>query len=111
MKIVLAGGTGYLGELLVRALGQHGHQIVVLSRNGGDEGRVARVARWDGRTLGAWADELDGAGAVINLAGRSVNCWYTKAHLREMMDSRVQSTRSWAVRSRRPRSPRGRGCK
>lgn len=96
MKIVLAGGTGYLGELLVRALGQHGHQIVVLSRNGGDKGRVARVARvarWDGRTLGAWADELDGAGAVINLAGRSVNCRYTKAHLREMMDSRVQSTR------------------
>ena len=90
MKIVLAGGTGHLGRLLVRALSQHGHQIVVLSRGGRGDGRVVA---WDGRTLGAWAQELDGADAVINLAGRSVNCRYTKTHLQEMMDSRVQSTR------------------
>jgi len=49
--------------------------------------------RWDGRTLGAWADEVDGCDAVINLAGRSVSCRYTDAHLREMMDSRVDSAR------------------
>ena len=48
---------------------------------------------WDGRTLGAWAKALDGADAVINLVGRSVNCRYSKAHLREMMDSRVLLTR------------------
>jgi uncharacterized protein (TIGR01777 family) len=51
------------------------------------------VVPWDGRTLGAWAGEIDGADVVINLAGRSVNCRYTKVHLSEMMDSRVQSTR------------------
>ncbi len=90
MKIVLAGGTGHLGQLLARALGQQGHQIVILSRDGRGAGHVVR---WDGRTLGTWAQELDGADAVINLAGRSVNCRYTRAHLREMLDSRVQSTR------------------
>src|SRR5579864_3789514 len=90
MKIVIAGGTGHVGRLLDRALSRHGHQIVMLSRSGRRDGRVVP---WDGRTLGAWAQEIDGADAVINLAGRSVNCRYTKAHLKEMMDSRMESTR------------------
>ena len=90
MKIVIAGGTGHLGRLLAAALGEQGHHIVILSRRGGDNGRVVA---WDGRSLGAWSKELDGADAVINLAGRSVNCRYTEAHLREMTDSRVDSTR------------------
>ncbi|MGH2347300.1 MAG: epimerase [Chloroflexota bacterium] len=87
----MAGGTGHLGHLLDHALSLHGHQVTVLSRGGR---RDSRVVVWDGRTLGAWAKELDGADAVINLAGRSVNCRYTKAHLKEMMDSRVESTRT-----------------
>lgn len=90
MTLVLAGGTGHLGQLLLHALGQQGHQIVVLSRSTRGAGQVVR---WDARTLGAWAEVVDGADAVVNLAGRSVNCRYTTAHLREMMDSRVQSTR------------------
>ncbi|HRF60566.1 MAG TPA: DUF1731 domain-containing protein [Fimbriimonadaceae bacterium] len=51
------------------------------------------VVAWDGRTLGPWVDALEGADAVINLAGRSVNCRYNPANLKEMMDSRVESTR------------------
>jgi len=90
MRIVIAGGTGHLGQILTNALAQRGHQVVVLSRSGHSDGQVVT---WDGRTLGAWAKELDGADAVINLAGRSVNCRYTKVHLKEMMDSRVESTR------------------
>ena len=49
---------------------------------------------WDGREPGAWAAEIDGADAVVNLAGRSVNCRYTAQNLRQMMDSRVESTRA-----------------
>lgn len=90
MKVVIAGGTGQVGAVLKRGLAERGHELVVLSRAGSArEGHVA----WDGRTLGPWARELDGADVVINLAGRSVNCRYTEANLREMRASRVDSTR------------------
>jgi len=49
--------------------------------------------KWDGKTVGDWADEIDGADVVINLAGRSVNCRYNEENRRQMMDSRVDSTR------------------
>src|SRR4029078_9945336 len=47
-----------------------------------------------GPALGAWAREIDGADVVVNLAGRTVNCRYTEENLREMLDSRVESTRA-----------------
>ncbi len=90
MKIVIPGGTGQVGALLERAFTAKGHEVVVISR-GGASG--ARVVPWDGRTLGPWAGEIDGADVVVNLAGRSVNCRYTKENLDEMMRSRVDSTR------------------
>ncbi len=52
-----------------------------------------RHVGWDGRTLGDWAAEVDGADAVVNLAGRTVSCRYTDTNLRQMMDSRVDSAR------------------
>jgi len=90
VNIVIPGGSGQIGQLLRRALRAAGHSAVIVSRDGGGDGRVA----WDGRTLGAWADAIDGADAVVNLAGRSVNCRYTKANLDAMMSSRVDSTRA-----------------
>jgi uncharacterized protein len=89
MKIVIAGGTGQVGRVLVRELSARGRDVVVLSRVASAAGQVT----WDGRTLGPWAQELDGADVVINLAGRSVNCRYTPANLEAMMSSRVDSTR------------------
>ncbi|GGU47008.1 NAD-dependent epimerase [Nocardioides albus] len=56
-----------------------------------EEGVRHRV--WDGRTIGPWTDEIDGADVVVNLAGRSVSCRYTDANLKQMMDSRIESTR------------------
>lgn len=90
MKVVIPGGTGQVGGVLVRALRERGHDVVVLARGGRSD---ARVVRWDGRTLGDWASEIDGADAVINLAGRSVNCRYNKTNLTEMLASRIDSTR------------------
>jgi uncharacterized protein len=53
-----------------------------------------RTVAWDARSVGAWASELDGADAVINLAGRSVNCRYSPEHRREILASRIDSTRA-----------------
>ncbi|HCH63935.1 MAG: TIGR01777 family protein [Deltaproteobacteria bacterium] len=90
MKVVIPGGSGQVGQVLRRALEAKGHNVVVLSRSGSERGPVRH---WDGRTLGAWAQEIDGSDVVINLAGRTVNCRYTEENLTQMMDSRVESTR------------------
>ncbi|TDD39025.1 TIGR01777 family protein [Actinomadura sp. KC06] len=89
MKIVIPGGTGQVGAILDRALTAADHDVVVLTRSP----RRDREIRWDGETLGPWADAIDGSDLVINLAGRSVSCRYTPANLQAMMDSRVNSTR------------------
>ena len=91
MKLVIPGGSGQVGQVLARSFLAAGHEVVVLSRHG--DATAGRNVRWDGTTLGEWERELDGADLVINLAGRSVNCRYTEENLREMMDSRVLSTR------------------
>ncbi len=91
MKVIIPGGTGQVGALLAREFLSRGDEVVILSRGGG--GSLGRGVRWDGEHLGDWARELDGADVVINLAGRTVNCRYTEENLRQMMDSRVLSTR------------------
>ena len=91
MRIVIPGGSGQVGTLLARAFQRDGHDVVVLSRHRG--ARPWRTVQWDAKTLGGWAAEIDGADVVVNLAGRSVNCRYVQANRREIMDSRVDSTR------------------
>src|SRR5437762_4896405 len=90
-KIILAGGSGLLGTALARSFHPEGHEVVVLSRN--PEPAPWRTVGWDGRTLGDWANEIDGADVVINLAGKSVNCRYTKRNRHEIVASRIESTR------------------
>lgn len=94
MRIVIPGGTGQVGGILRRALAAQGHDVVVLSRRPERLEPGVRHRVWDGREVGDWAAEVDGAHAVVNLAGRSVSCRYTEANLRQMMDSRVDSTRA-----------------
>lgn len=89
MKFVMPGGTGQVGTVLKRALSAAGHDVVVLSRHPAGPGEV----HWDGETVGPWTAEIEGCDVVVNLAGRSVNCRYTPANLRQMMDSRVHSAR------------------
>lgn len=91
MKVVIPGGSGQIGQVLARDFAKTGDDVVVLCR--GASVPDGRAVTWDGRTLGAWAEEIDGADVVINLAGRTVNCRYTKENLDEMMRSRVDSTR------------------
>ncbi|MBC7816838.1 MAG: TIGR01777 family protein [Planctomycetaceae bacterium] len=92
MKIVIPGGSGQVGTVLARAFVADGHEVVVLSRKPGPA--LWRIVEWDGETLGQWVTEFDGADAVINLAGRSVNCRYGARNRREIKKSRVKSTRA-----------------
>jgi uncharacterized protein (TIGR01777 family) len=91
MKIVIPGGSGQVGTLLARTFGADGHEVVVLSRRPGKASW--RVVGWDAQTLGDWTREIDGADVVINMAGRSVNCRYNAANRRDILESRVHSTR------------------
>jgi uncharacterized protein (TIGR01777 family) len=92
MRIVIPGGTGQVGSLLARAFHRDGHDVAVLSR--APRSRPWREVAWDGATLAGWASEIDGCDVVINLAGRSVNCRYSATNRREMLESRVLSTRA-----------------
>ena len=92
MKVVIPGGSGQVGTVLARAFHERGDEVVVLSRTQ-TTALPWRVVQWDGETLGDWASEFEGADAVINLAGQSVNCRYTAENRRIIIDSRVKSTR------------------
>jgi uncharacterized protein len=91
VKIVIPGGTGQVGTLLARAFHHDGHEVVALGRSPAQA--PWRIERWDPERLGDWTRWIDGADAVINMAGRSVNCRYNAKNRQEIMHSRVGSTR------------------
>lgn len=91
MKIVIPGGHGQVGHVLARAFSAAGHEVVILNRR--TKKSFWRTEKWDGATLDTWADEVDGADVLINLAGLSVNCRYHAANRRAIMNSRIDSTR------------------
>jgi uncharacterized protein (TIGR01777 family) len=93
-RVILAGGSGFLGTLLAQELAARGCGVMVLTRKPSlRDGSRIKDMLWDGRTLGSWAGQLEGARAVVNLAGRSVNCRFTPANRREIIDSRVDSVK------------------
>ena len=91
-KAVLAGGSGFLGRALTRRLVADGWEVIVLSREPDKfpprDGTV-RAVQWNGETAGACRKELEGAAALVNFSGRSINCVHTLEHSREILDSRV----------------------
>lgn len=89
MKVVIAGATGFIGRSLVRQLSARGDAVVVLSRNGGVDSGIfpkgVRTVRWDGKRQGGWSAELDGADAVVNLAGASIGGGRWTAERKELL--------------------------
>lgn len=91
MKIAIPGGAGQIGTVLCRAFLHDGHEVIVLSRNPAPA--PWPTVAWDGKTPGAWVEAIDGADVVINLAGHTVDCRYSRANRDRIMSSRIASTR------------------
>jgi uncharacterized protein len=92
MKIVVAGGSGFLGEPLVRRLVMRGDDVAVLSRNL-SRVKAGRGVAWDAKTAGTWTGEIDRADAVINLAGENIGGGrWTEERKRRLRDSRIEAT-------------------
>ena len=92
-RVVIAGGSGFLGHGLASHLTKSGYNVVTIAR-GPLVPADARWqhATWDARTVGDWVRHLDGAHAIVNLAGRTVDCIKTPDHCDEILRSRVEST-------------------
>ena len=92
-KVVLAGGSGYLGDLLANHFCKQAKEIVIFSRKIHPPKNNIRFVTWDGKNFGAWVDELENVDLLINLTGKNVNCRYTPKNMLEIYESRTQSTR------------------
>ncbi|RMH27499.1 MAG: TIGR01777 family protein [Planctomycetota bacterium] len=104
-RIVIAGGSGTLGSSLSQHLASLGFECVALTRRDASAPPGAGSCLWDGRTVAGWADALDGAAALVNLCGRSVDCVKTPDRCDEILRSRVEPTRALGAALRAVGSP------
>jgi uncharacterized protein (TIGR01777 family) len=91
-RIILPGGSGFLGQALAAYFLTDKWDVVILTRSPRPRSDGAREIQWDGCRLGVWRQELEGAAAVVNLTGKSVNCRYNARNRTEILESRVRST-------------------
>lgn len=91
-RIIIFGGSGFLGIGLSGHLAAAGFDVTIVSRSAPRAAGPWQHQAWDGRTVAAWAAVLDGADAIVNLSGRTVDCIKTPDHCDEILRSRVEST-------------------
>ena len=87
--MVIAGGSGFLGRSVSNYFTQRGYRVTILTRCPRGNSHVF----WDGKNLGSWVSSLEGCDVLVNLAGRSVNCRYTRDNRKQILRSRIDSTR------------------
>lgn len=92
-KIIIAGGSGFLGDIIINHFINTPTKVIILTRGKEREHKNISYLNWDGKTFGNWAKEIDTANAVINLTGKSVDCRYTEENKREIIESRVSATK------------------
>src|ERR1700733_2420377 len=91
-KIVIAGGSGFLGCALAAHFQEAGYAITILTRSPKGAANGVREVLWDAHTVGGWWKELENTAAIINLTGRSVNCRYHARNRKDILESRVEPT-------------------
>src|SRR4051812_5305811 len=91
MKVVIAGGSGFIGTALSREFVGQGHDVVILTRRP-DPTVLPKEVQWDGQTAGGWKDELEGATAVINLSGVPITKHWSEENKLAILQSRLDST-------------------
>ncbi|SOD93253.1 TIGR01777 family oxidoreductase [Spirosoma fluviale] len=107
LKVILAGGSGFVGQLLIDHWQHAAVDIVVLTRKPYADHDQVRYVVWDGETLGAWVQELNNADVLINLAGKSVDCRYTASNKALILRSRISPTTILGTAIRQlPKPPR-----
>lgn len=93
MKIIIAAGTGFLGNVLVNHFQSKSNDIIVLTRGKTILKNNVRYIHWNAKTMTGWEKELENADVLINLAGKSVDCRYNEANKKEILLSRIKSTK------------------
>lgn len=89
MKIIIAGGSGFLGNALEKFFTEKHNEVIVLTRNPKKKNDIF----WDARNIGEWANKVNNADVLINLTGKSVDCRYDENNKREILESRINSTK------------------
>ena len=92
-KIIIPGGSGFIGKYIARFFNQKNYEIIILTRGQSRKTEGITYLNWDGKTLGDWTKAFEGATLVLNLSGRTVDCRYTEKNKKEIIDSRVESTK------------------
>ena len=103
-KVIIAGGSGFLGQALASSLLKDGYEVVILVRSE-KTGLHGKFVYWDAKNLGDWSKELEGATALFNLAGRSIDCRYTEKNKALILNSRIDSTKALGEAIKRCEEP------
>ncbi|KAF2519605.1 TIGR01777 family protein [Flavobacterium salilacus subsp. salilacus] len=91
-KLVIAAGTGFLGQVLINYFKDDVDEIVILTRGKARKENNVSYINWDAKSLTGWETELEGADVLINLAGKSVDCRYNERNKNKIITSRIDST-------------------
>lgn len=117
-KIIIAGGTGFIGQEMTKYFGKENNIIILTRKMGNSKNNRnkynslsnedllnVKFIKWDGRTTGDWTKELENADLIINLTGRTVNCRYNKKNKKEIFDSRTDAVKAIGEAIRQCTSP------